>query len=254
MRVHGQGEQTLLFCNGLGCSQAIWQYLTPMLATRYRLVLFDYPGTGEAHAVYNAQQYSQLNGYAQDVVEICHALGLSDVTLIGHSVGAIIAMLAAIQAPRSIASVIMLAPSPCYLNEPGYHGGFDKEDLEQLLEMMALDYDSWATLFATLLLGPSNPASLGEQLARFFCQADSSIARQFAQVTFFSDNRPDLPYLQARTLILQCTQDVAAPAEVGEYLLKHLPNANLVQLQATGHCPHLSAPLETLRAIETFLA
>lgn len=242
VRVYGQGKQTLMFCNGLGCSQHIWQYLTPALALRYRLVLFDYPGTGEAQAAYDAQKYGELSGYAQDVVAICHALAVPRMVLIGHSVGATIAMLAAVQAPSIVASVVMLAPSPCYLNKPGYHGGFDAEDVEQLLELMEADYDGWANLFANLLLGPANSASLGEQLAHYFCQADSAITQQFARVTFLSDNRADVPHLQARTLILQCAQDVAAPEEVGHYLHQHLPQATLVQLRAMGHCPHLSAP------------
>ena len=252
VRVHGQGEQTLMFCNGLGCTQHIWQYLTPALALRYRLVLFDYPGTGEAQAPYDAQKYGDLSAYAQDVVDICRVLALPRIVLVGHSVGASIAMLAAVQAPTIVASVVMLAPSPCYLNKPGYHGGFDEADVEQLLGVMEADYDGWANMFANLLLGPTNP-TLGEQLAQYFCQSDPSITQQFARVAFLSDNRADVPHLQARTLILQCAQDVAAPEEVGHYLHQHLPQATLVQLRATGHCPHLSAPLETLAAIENFL-
>jgi len=169
-------------------------------------------------------------------------------------VGATIALLAAIQAPAYFSDVVLLAPSPCYLNEPGYHGGFEREDIEQLLGLMQADYDSWANLFANLLMGPTNAASLGEQLAGYFCQMDSVIAQQFARVVFLADNRADVPFLHHRTLILQSQHDVAAPEEVGAYLLEHLPHATLVTLQATGHCPHLSAPLETLGALEAFLA
>ncbi|UOR06958.1 alpha/beta hydrolase [Hymenobacter aerilatus] len=254
VHVVGTGKRTLLLCNGFGCSQQIWRYLVTPLATQYTVVLFDHVGGGasDLHA-YDPQKYGSLAGYAHDVVEICQALALTQVTLIGHSVGATIAMLAAIQAPAYFTDVILLAPSPCYLNEPGYHGGFEREDIEQLLGLMQADYDSWANLFANLLMGPANNASLGEQLAGYFCQTDSVIAQQFARVVFLSDNRADVPHLQHRTLLVQCQHDVAAPEEVGAYLLEQLPNATLVQLQATGHCPHLSAPLETLATIEHFL-
>lgn len=197
VRIFGQGTQTLLFCNGLGCSQEVWQYLTPRLGTRYQLVMFDYPGAGEAQRdAYDPHRHNSLHGYAQDVVDICHALALQPVVLVGHSVGASIA----------------------------------------------------------LLVGSQNPATLGEQLTTYFCQADPVITRSFARLTFFSDIRPDVARVRVRTLILQCQHDVAAPQEVGAYLLQQLPRGVLVIMQATGHCPHLSAPLETLAAIEAFLA
>ena len=147
----------------------------------------------------------------------------------------------------------MLAPSPCYVNRPGYYGGFDQEDVLQLLQLMEADYNGWAYMFAGLLMGPANP-SLGEELAKYFCDTDSTIAKQFARVAFLSDNRAEVPNLQTNTLLLQCQQDAVAPEEVGAYLLEHMHKATLVTLQTTGHCPHLSAPLETLAAIEAFLA
>jgi len=254
VRVQGQGEQTLVFCNGLGCSQEIWQYLTPRLVTRYQLVLFDYPGTGEATPdAYDVDRHVTLQAYAQDVVSICHTLGLQQVTIVGHSVGASIALLAAVQAPTLVSSLVLLTPSPYFMNEPGYYGGFEREDVEQLLALMDQSYESWASLLASLLVGSQNPATLGEQLNGYFCQADPVITKSFARLTFLSDIRSEVPHVPMRTLVLQCKHDVAAPEEVGEYLLQHLPQGVLVSMQATGHCPHLSAPLETLTAIEAFL-
>ena len=244
----------MVLCNGFGCSQQIWQHLIPALAARFQLILFDYVGTGKADLnAYDERKYSTLNGYAQDVVAICQALQLREAVLVGHSVGAMIALLAANQAPEYFTKLVLVAPSPYYLNEPGYYGGFELEDIHQLLALMDEDYHSWTNLFASLLMGPANPASLGEELATYFCETDSAIAKQFARVVFLSDNRSDVSSLRQPALVLQCQQDVAAPAEVGAYLLAHLPNATLVTLQATGHCPHLSAPLETLAAIEAFL-
>ncbi|TGE10538.1 alpha/beta fold hydrolase [Hymenobacter fodinae] len=255
VRVIGSGEQVLLFCHGFGCSQHIWRYLTTSLATRYKLVLFDYVGSGESDLqAYEPVKYSSLEGYAQDIVDICQVLNLRDVVLVGHSIGATIAMLAAIQEPAYFAKCIMLAPSPCYTNEPGYHGGFEREDVHQLLQLMDADYSSWANMFATILMGARNESSLGEELAGFFCNTDPQIAKQFATTAFLADNRAEVPLLNIPTLILQCSQDAVAPEEVGEYLHAHLPQSTLVKLQATGHCPHLSAPLETLTAMETFLS
>ena len=255
VRVLGEGKPPLIFCNGFGCNQHVWRYLTAALATRYQLVLFDYVGTGKADpTAYDPIKYASLHGYAQDVVAICQALNLHDAVIIGHSVGATIAMLAAIEAPEHFAQVVLLAASPCYLNEPGYRGGFDLADVEQLLTLFADDDHAWANPFAQLLLGPTSTGSAMEELAGLFCEMDPVVARQLARVTFLADNRADVPQLRLPTLVLQCSHDMAVPREVATYLLDHLPQGTLVQLQATGHCPHLSAPMETLAALESFLA
>lgn len=244
----------MLLCNGFGCSQQIWRHMIPALATRYQLILFDYVGVGASELkAYDERKYATLTGYAQDIVEICQALDLRQAIIVGHSVGAIIGLLAANQAPAHFAKLVLVTPSPYYLNEPGYYGGFELDDVHQLLALMDEDYHSWTNMFANLLMGPANPASLGEELASYFCQTDSVIAKQFARVVFLSDNRADISQLHLPTLVLQCQQDVAAPAEVGDYLAEHLPNATVVTLDATGHCPHLSAPLKTLSAMEDFL-
>lgn len=250
----GAGKPPLLFCNGFNCNQHIWNYLTPVLAKHYQLILFDQMGTGGSDlSAYDAQRYASLASYAQDVVEICQALDLHDAVVIGHSIGAMIGLLAAVQAPQHFSKVVLLAASPCYVNEPGYYGGFERQDLLALLAEMDRNYQSWATTFATLLIGPDQPASLGYELAGYFCQANPTIAKKFARIGFLTDNRADLPHLHLPTLLLQCSEDVAVPDEVSEYLVAHLPQATLVTLQTTGHCPHLSAPFEVVAALREFI-
>jgi sigma-B regulation protein RsbQ len=255
VNVIGAGKPTLLFCNGFNCNQYIWNYLTPALTARHQLVLFDQMGTGDSDLnCYNPAKYASLAGYAQDVVDICQALELREVVIIGHSVGAMIAMLAAIQAPQYFVKAVLVAATPCYLNEPGYYGGFERADMLDLLAEMQGNYESWANTFATLLIGQDQPASLGYELAGYFCQADPTIAREFAHMSFLADNRADVPQMPLPTLLLQCSDDVAVPAEVGDYLLAHLPQGQLITLRATGHCPHLSAPMEVLAAMRDFIS
>ncbi|HET9505811.1 MAG TPA: alpha/beta hydrolase [Hymenobacter sp.] len=255
VRLMGQGPRTLVLCNGFGYNQRLWHHLAPALAAQHRVVLFDHVGSGESNRqAYDPQKYDSLQGYAHDLIEICAALELREAVLIGHSVGAIIALLAASAAPRYFGRVVLLTPSPCYVNEPGYYGGFERENLQQVLESMQADYHRWAYQFADLIMGDANSPVLSEELGQHFGQADAAIAQQFARVTFFSDNRPDVPRLHLPTLVVLCREDVVAPAEVGHYLLAHLPQARLVTLRTTGHCPHLSAPLETLAAIQSFIS
>jgi sigma-B regulation protein RsbQ len=255
VRIIGHGKPPLLLCNGFGCHQGIWHYLIPALAVQHQVILFDYLGSGASDpTAYDPQQYTTMAAYAQDVVAICQALDLRETTIVGHSVGATIAMLTAIAAPQHFANVVLLAPSPYYLNEADYYGGFERADMLAVLATMEQDYQGWTTAFADLLLGPTNASSLGEELARAFCETDSTIAKQFARVAFLSDNRGDVARLSLPTLVVQCTEDVAGPPEVGAYLLRHLPHAQLVTLATTGHCPHLSAPLETLAAIQSFVS
>lgn len=254
VRVIGEGKPPMLLCNGFGCTQHIWHYLTTALAVQHQVIVFDYVGSGESdRSVYTPQKYATLAAYAQDVVDICQALNLHGAVLVGHSVGATIAMLAAIAAPQHFAKTVLLAPSPCYINEPGYYGGFEWADLLQVLAAMDEDYQGWALAFADSLMGPTSIASLGEELASSFCNTDSTIARQFARVAFLSDNRADVSRLQLPTLVVQCLDDVASPPEVGAYFLAHLPQGELVTLNTSGHCPHLSAPLQTLLAIQAFV-
>lgn len=254
VRVIGHGKPPILLCNGFGCHQGIWHYLLTALAVHHQVILFDYVGSGQSDlTAYDPQKYATLAAYAQDVVDICQALDLRGATLIGHSVGATIAMLAASQAPEHFTKVVLLAPSPCFLNEPPYYGGFERADLLEVLATMEKDYQGWTMAFADLLMGPTNTSSLGEELASFLCETDSTIAKQFARVTFLADHRADVGRLTLPTLVVQCTDDVAGPPEVGTFLLEHLPHAQLITLNTSGHCPHLSAPMETLAAIRTFV-
>ena len=254
VRVLGQGKPPLLFCNGFGCSQQVWRYLTAALATTHQLVLFDYPGTGGARPVVGAPpQYADLAGYVADVLAIRHALALPPAAIVGHSVGATIAMLAAIAAPAHFTQVVLLAASPSYLNLPGYRGGFDHADLEQLLRGFEADDHAWANPLAQMLQANASTSAVMEELAGFFCEMNPDVARQLARVTFLTDNRADIPRLLQPTLVLQCTHDMAVPEEVIAYWQAHLPHGQVVQLPTTGHCPHLSAPTETMQAMTAFL-
>jgi sigma-B regulation protein RsbQ len=254
VNVIGDARPPLLFCNGFNCNQHIWNYLTPALTKHYQLIFFDQIGTGGSDvSTYDPQHYATLASYAQDVVAICEALDLHDAVLVGHSVGAMIGLLAVVQAPQHFSKAVLLAATPHYINEPDYYGGFERSDLLSLLDEMDRNYQSWATNFATLLIGPEQPASLGYELAGYFCQADPTIAKQFARIGFLADNRADLPHLHLPTLLLQCSEDVAVPEEVSAYMLAHLPQAKLVTLQTTGHCPHLSAPFEVVAALREFI-
>lgn len=254
VKVFGQGQQTMLFLHGFGCDQNVWRYLTPGLLSKYQLVLLDQVGAGDAvNSAYDPAKYASLEGYAADVVEVCRSLGLEDVILVGHSVGAMIGVLSVIQAPELFQKLVLIGPSPCYLNDSGYFGGFERADVQAMLQVMQADFQSWAHDFAPFIMGNPDSPSLGLELIESFCRADSAIAKEFARVTFLSDNRADLAKLRIKTLVLQCSEDMIAPAEVGAFVQQRVPDATLVTLRATGHCPHLSAPMETLAAIEDFL-
>ncbi|MBC8081704.1 MAG: alpha/beta hydrolase [Hymenobacter sp.] len=255
VHVVGQGPRTLLFVNGFGCDHSIWRYILPAFAGRFRLVLFDHVGAGLSDtSAYDPGKYSSLEGYAHDVLDICRELQLTDVVLVGHSVGAMIGMLAAIEEPTRFRQLVLLCPSPCYLNEAGYHGGFDRPDVEAMLAFMEQDFVGWADSFAPLIMGAPDQPSLTTELIHSFCQNDPAITKQFARVTFLADNRPDVARVQTPCLLVQCAQDLIAPPEVGEFLRAGLPRATLVTLPVSGHCPHVSAPTKTLHVLESFLA
>ncbi|GAB3832410.1 alpha/beta fold hydrolase [Hymenobacter jeollabukensis] len=255
VHVAGRGQQTLLFVNGFGCDQTIWRYILPALAEQYRLVLFDHVGAGLSDAkAYDPTKYASLQGYAQDVLDVCAELALTDVTLVGHSVGAMIGALAAIQEPARFQRLLLLCPSPCYLNEADYHGGFDRVDIDNMLSFMERDFVEWADTFAPLIMGNPDRPTLSAELIHSFCQNDPVIAKQFARVTFLSDNRSDLARLHTPCLLVQCAEDLIAPLEVGDYLHTVLPDSKLVTLPVSGHCPHVSAPRETLAAMEAYMA
>lgn len=254
VKVFGKGKQPMLFAHGFGCDQNMWRFITPAFEDAYQLVLFDYVGAGKSEiSHYNPERYSSLNGYAQDVLEICEALELKNVIFVGHSVSAMIGLIAANEQPGYFNKLIMVGPSPCYINDNGYKGGFEKADITGLLETMEKNYIGWANFMAPNIMGNGDRPALGEELAESFCSTDPLIARQFAEATFFSDNREDLALAKVPSLILQCSDDIIAPTEVGYYLKEHLPGSTLKIMQAKGHCPHMSEPEETIRLIKEYL-
>jgi sigma-B regulation protein RsbQ len=254
VNIFGKGNQPLLFAHGFGCDQNMWRFVTPAFEDDYRIVLFDYVGSGKSDlAAYSPERYSDLHGYAQDVLDICEALKLTDVIFAGHSVSGVVGMLASIREPAYFDQLILVGPSPRYLNDPpDYIGGFERADIEGLLNMMEKNYMGWAHYLAPAVGNPGQP-ELAQELEASFCSTDPEIARRFAEVTFFGDNRSDLPNVPVPSLILQCAQDLIAPVEVGHYLHAHLPQSTLRLMDATGHCPHLSHPEETIRAIKDYL-
>jgi sigma-B regulation protein RsbQ len=244
-----------MFAHGFGCDQSMWRYVWPSFAHDRRVILFDHPGAGHVSvADFDFGRYRSLQGYARDVIEICDALALAGVDFVGHSVSAMIGLLAAVERPDLFRSLVLIGPSPRYLNDEGYVGGFELADVEALLDSMDSNYLGWSGQMAPLIMGNADRPELGDELAETFCRADPAISRHFAKVTFLSDNRDDLPRLTVPSLIMQCSDDVIAPAPVGDYVHRNLPGSTLVRLNATGHCPNLSAPAETTAAIQTFLA
>ncbi|MEU1326810.1 alpha/beta fold hydrolase [Streptomyces microflavus] len=243
----------LLLAHGFGCDQNMWRLLTPTLAKSYRMVLFDYVGSGRADpSAWDERRYSSLDGYAQDVLEVAEELDLREVTFVGHSVSAMVGVLAAAKAPERISRLVMVAPSPCYIDDAGYRGGFSSEDIDELLESLESNYLGWSAAMAPVIMGNEDRPELGQELAASFCATDPDMARVFARTTFLSDSRQDLKTVTVPTLILECRQDVIAPREVGAYVHDAIPTSRLVTLEATGHCPQLSAPQATAAAIVDF--
>jgi sigma-B regulation protein RsbQ len=253
---HGPRDgRPMVFAHGFGCDQNMWRFVWPEFADDHRVVLFDHVGAGGSDAsAFDRDRYASLQGYADDVLEICHELDLTDVVFVGHSVSAMIGALAAAAEPERFGRLVLVGPSPRYVDDEGYTGGFTREDIEGLLASMDSNYLGWSGAMAPVIMGNADRPELGDELTNSFCRADPEIARHFARVTFMSDNRADLKRVRTPSLVLQCADDVIAPDVVGEYVDRELPDSRLVRLAATGHCPNLSAPEETVGAIEAFLA
>ena len=255
VKLSGRGTQPMLFAHGFGCDQNMWRFVAPAFEADYRVALFDHVGAGDSDLrAYKRDKYAKLDGYANDVLEICAELELKNVVFVGHSVSAMIGVLAAIREPERFARLVLIGPSPCYENVGDYRGGFSRAELEGLLEFMDSNYLGWSSAMAPKIMGNPDRRQLGDELTNSFCRTDPEIAKQFARATFLSDNRSDLPKVRIPSLVLQCSQDIIAGHQVGEYVHRHLAGSRLVVMRATGHCPNLSAPQETIDAMKAFLA
>jgi sigma-B regulation protein RsbQ len=244
----------MLFAHGFGCDQTMWRFITPAFAHRHEIVLFDHIGAGKSDlAAYDRKRYGTLDGYAQDVLAICEELDLRDVIFVGHSVSATIGLLAALRDARRLSALVLVAPSPSFINDGDYRGGFSRQDIDGLLETLDANWLGWARSMTPAIMGtPDRPELVGE-LTNSFCRTDPDIAKHFAHVTFLADHRADLPKVTLPSLILQCTDDALAPVEVGEYMHRAMPRSKLALIATAGHCPHLSAPAPTIEAIQSFL-
>jgi sigma-B regulation protein RsbQ len=243
----------MMLANGFGCDQAMWRLVAPELGREFRLVLFDHVGSGRSDlSAWEPGRYATLDGYADDILRICQELDLREVIFVGHSVSAMMGVLAAIREPGRFRQLILVGPSPRYVDDTGYRGGFSQADIDELLDSLDSNYLGWSGAMAPVIMGNADRPELGEELADSLCRTDPEIARAFARTTFLSDNRADLAQVTVPTLILQCSKDVIAPPEVGAYVQAAIPGSTLVTLPATGHCPHLSAPGATVAAIMSF--
>ncbi len=255
VRISGSGETTLVFLHGFGCDQNMWRLLAPAYARGRTAVTLDLVGSGGSDlSAYDFDKYSTLQGYADDLVEIVDAVGRGPVVCVGHSVSAMICMLAGIAAPERFRAHVMIGPSPCYVNDGDYVGGFSRSDVEGLLETMESNYLGWSSNMAPAIMGSPEQPQLAVELTNSFCRTDPDIARHFARVTFLSDHRAEVPKLAAPTLVVQCDDDLIAPKSVGEFLARTLPDATLQVIENVGHCPHLSSPGACAAAMDTFLA
>jgi sigma-B regulation protein RsbQ len=255
VKVIGHGQTTIMLAHGFGCDQNMWRFMSPLLENDYQLVLFDYVGCGQSdYSKFDIQRYSTLDGYAQDIIEICEELKLQEIIFIGHSVSSIIGMHAAIQSPTLFSKLVMVCPSPCFLNfPPDYFGGFEREDLEELISLMDKNYIGWAHYLAPLVMGQKNQPEFIEELETSFCSTDPNYAKPFAKATFFSDDRLALKKLTLPSLILQSSDDNLASIEVGRYMNKHLQHSKFEIIDSHGHCLHMTDPHEVVDAVLGFI-
>jgi sigma-B regulation protein RsbQ len=255
VHVGGKGQRAMMFAHGFGCDQNMWRFVAPAFEADFKTVLFDHVGAGGSDlSVYTRDRYASLDAYAGDVVEIAEALSLAGAVFVGHSVSAMVGVLAARKAPDIFSDLILIGPSPRYINDDNYVGGFTAAQIEELLDFLGSNHMGWSAAMAPSIMGNPDRPELGEELTNSFCRTEPDIAKHFARVTFTSDNRADLSAVSTRTLILQCSEDIIAPNAVGDYVHANMPASTLVTLKATGHCPNLSAPEETIAAMKAFLA
>lgn len=245
----------VMLAHGFGCDQSLWRFVAGHLAAEYRVVSFDHVGSGSAdREAWEPSRYSTLTGYAEDLLDIVTALDLSDVTFVGHSVAAIMGVLAANRNPDRFAGLVLVAPSPRYVDDDkGYRGGFSRRDIDELLDSLESNYLGWSRTMAPVIMGAPERPELADELTDSFCRTDPDCARVFARTTFLSDNRADLRKVVVPTLVIDCAHDAIAPREVGQYVREQVPDCRLVTIDTDGHCPQLSAPEATAQAIEAFL-
>ncbi len=254
VKVIGQGERSLVFMHGFGCDQNVWRDVSTAFDDAWRSVLFDHIGAGKSDlSCYDPDKYSTLQGYADDLIAIVRELGLKDVVVVGHSVSAMIAVLAAVKAPGMFDRLVLIGPSPCFLNDGDYQGGFERKDIEDLLTAMDGNFFGWSEMITPVIMGNPDRPELAGELGESFCRTDPTIARQFARVTFLADSRSELQKLTVPSLIMQCSADALAPLGVGDYLHQKMQGSTLSVLKATGHCPHLSEPAEVVAGIKAWL-
>jgi sigma-B regulation protein RsbQ len=252
--VSGDGPTAMIFAHGFGCDQTMWRFLAPAFTDRFKVITFDLVGSGGSDlSAYDRSKYGTLHGYADDLLEIVEAYADRPAIFVGHSVSSMIGMLATIKAPERFAAQVMVGPSPCYINDGDYVGGFDRKDIDELLATMESNYLGWSSNIAPAIMGVPDRPQLGQELVDSFCRNDPDIARHFATVTFLSDHRADVPRSRTPSLILQCSDDLIAPRDVGDWLHRTLPNSTLRVIDNIGHCPHISAPSASTEAIEDFL-
>ena len=249
------GAPAMVFAHGFGCDQSMWRFVAPAFEATHRVVLFDHVGAGGSDlTAYDPQRYGSLDGYADDVVELLEELDLGPVVFVGHSVSAMIGALASTRRPDLFDRLVLVGPSPRYVDDDGYRGGFSAVEIDELLETMDDNYLGWSAFIAPVIMGNADRPELGDELTNSFCRTDPAIAKRFARTTFLSDNRADLAAVTTPALVLQCREDVIAPPEVGRYVQEHLADSELVLLDAVGHCPNLSAPDQVVDAITAYLA
>lgn len=252
--VKGNGSQVMVFAHGFGCDQNMWRYVTPAFEDSHKIVLFDHVGAGRSDlSAFSPFKYDKLEGYAEDIIDLAEELQLQDIIFVGHSVSSVIGIIAATKAPHLFKSLILVAPSPSYINDGEYIGGFTQSEIEELLESLDNNHLGWSVSMAPVIMGNYDRKELAEELTNSFCRTDPGIAKHFARTTFLSDKRETLAGVQIPTLILQCSNDVIAPEAVGKYMNQSIKDSKLVMMKATGHCPNLSAPEETIAAIKDFL-
>ena len=254
VKVLGRGPRTMMMAHGYGCDQNMWRQVVPAFEEDYRIVLFDYVGHGLSDAAaFSKVRYATLDGYARDVLDICEVLAIKDAIFVGHSVSSMIGVLAARMDPSRFESLILVGPSPRYINDEEYVGGFTQGDIEGLLDFLDSNHLGWSSTMAPVIMGNAHRPELSAELENSFCRTEPEVAQHFARVTFLGDNRKDLGDVNIPCLVIQCQEDVIAPRCVGEYVHRNIPGSQLVTLDVSGHCPHLSDPAATAAAMRSFL-